>query len=95
MNSPHARAPVETKTSLVEEPTNTLPVPPEAESTLATTSNPGEEDLAKVHQHLKALKTALGSLPEELERKLAACEDKAREKALSHGHLNRLGKVSR
>ena len=95
VSSPHARAPVETKTSLVEEPTSTLPVPPEAKSTSATASSPVEEDLAKVHQHLKALKAALGSLPEELECKLAACEDKAREKALSHGHLNRLGKVNK
>lgn len=95
VNSPHARAPVETKTSLVEEPTSALPVPPEAKSSSEATSGSSEEDLAKVHQHLKALKTALGSLPEELERKLAACEDKAREKALSHGHLNRLGKVNK
>ena len=92
-SSPHARAPaVEAKTPAPEDPQSAMPIPPEPKS--STPSN-GEEDMIKLHQHLKALKTALGTLPDELEDKLAQCEDKAREKALSHGHLNRLGKVNK
>ncbi len=92
-NSPHARVPaVEDKSATVEEAPSTMPIPPEPKN--AAPAN-GEEDMIKLHQHLKALKAALGSLPEELEEKLAQCEDKAREKALSHGHLNRLGKVNK
>ena len=92
-SSPHARAPaVETKPIVSEDPQSAMPVPPEPKST-PTPNN--EEDMIKLHQHLKALKVALGTLPEELESKLAQCEDKAREKALSHGHLNRLGKVNK
>ena len=92
-NSPHARPPaVEDKPATVEEAQSAMPVPPEPKN---ATPASGEEDMIKLHQHLKALKAALGSLPEELEVKLAQCEDKAREKALSHGHLNRLGKVNK
>ena len=92
-NSPHARAPaVEDKPATAEEAQSAMPIPPEPK--IVTTAN-GDEDVIKLHQHLKALKAALGTLPEELEEKLAQCEDKAREKALSHGHLNRLGKVNK
>ena len=93
-NSPHARAPPgEGKSSTVEENT-AMPVPPEAKTAPAPTQA-GEEDVANLHQHLKGLKAASGALPVELEEKLVQCEDKLRERTLSHGHLNRLGKLNK
>lgn len=93
-NSPHARAPTgEGKSGTVEDAT-ALPIPPEAKSTPAPPAA-GEEDIAKLHQHLKGLKAALGALPAELEEKLVQCEDKLRERTLSHGHLNKLGKLNK
>ena len=93
-NSPHARAPPgEGKSSVLEE-TTALPIPPEAKPAPAQTAA-GEEDVAKLHQHLKGLKVALGALPAELEEKLVQCEDKLRERTLSHGHINRLGKLNK
>ena len=90
-NSPHTRVPpVDNKSAVADEAA--MPIPPEPKAQVPPT---GEEDAAKLHQHLKALKTALGSLPAELEAKLILCEEKLREKALSHGHLNRLGKVNK
>lgn len=93
-NSPHARAPPgEGRSSTLEENT-ALPIPPDAKTAPAP-AQAGEEDVAKLHQHLKGLKAALGSLPAELEEKLVQCEDKLRERTLSHGHLNRLGKLNK
>ena len=52
------------------------------------------DEVASASQR-KAVKATLGSLPEELEQKLVACEEKLREKALTHGHLNKLGKLNK
>lgn len=78
-----------------EEASAAMPIPPQTKPTGSSSAPLGEEDIAKLHQHLKALKQTLGSLPAELEQKLVMCEEKAREKALSHGHLNRLGKLTK
>ena len=92
-SSPHARVPPgDAKNPIPEEASSALPIPPEPKTPSVQS---GEEDITKLHQHLKALKTALGSLPDELEQKLVQCEEKVREKALSHGHLNRLGKLNK
>ena len=95
VSSPHGRLQMADAKTPVEEANAALPIPPESKPTSSSASTMGEEDLAKLHQHLKALKQALGSLPAELEQKLTMCEEKAREKALSHGHLNRLGKLTK
>ena len=94
-SSPHGRPQLVDAKAPVEEANTAMPIPPESKPTSSSASPVGEEDLAKLHQHLKALKQALGSLPAELKQKLTMCEEKAREKALSHGHLNRLGKLTK
>ena len=90
-SSPHGRPQVMDVKPSTEEASAAMPIPPETKPSAPL----GEEDIAKLHQNLKALKQTLGSLPAELEQKLAMCEEKAREKALSHGHLNRLGKLTK
>ena len=54
-----------------------------------------EEDINQVLQHLRGLKQALGSLPRELEEKLQTYEERIKDRALTHGHLNRLGKITK
>ena len=54
-----------------------------------------EEDINQVLQHLRGLKQALGSLPRELEEKLQTYEERVKDRALTHGHLNRLGKITK
>eukprot|EP00434_Breviolum_minutum_P033403 symbB.v1.2.029555.t1/scaffold3245.1/size65031/1 len=96
-SSPHGRPQVMDVKPSTEEASAAMPIPPESKPTGSSSDSAplGEEDIAKLHQHLKALKQTLGSLPAELEQKLAMCEEKAREKALSHGHPNRLGKLTK
>lgn len=54
-----------------------------------------EEDINQVLQHLRGLKQALGSRPRELEEKLQTYEERVKDRALTHGHLNRLGKITK
>ena len=53
-----------------------------------------EQSEQEVLTHLKALKKALGALPEELETQLQTLEAKT-DKTLTHGHINKLGKLQR
>ena len=95
-SSPHGRAvPNESAKNSNEDGNNAMPVPPETKSLTVPAGPTSDEDVMKLHQHLKAVKATLGSLPEELEQKLVACEEKLREKALTHGHLNKLGKLNK
>ena len=55
---------------------------------------PAEQTDQEVLTHLKALKKALGQLPESLEEQLRSLEAKA-DKTLTHGHINKLGKLQK
>ena len=57
-------------------------------------SAPPEQSEQEVLTHLRALKKALGALPEELETQLQTLEAKT-DKTLTHGHINKLGKLQR
>ncbi len=54
-------------------------------------------DNSKLLEHLRGLQHAMGSLPPELAQKLQLLEEKGGgpETKLSHGHLNKMGKIQR
>ena len=60
-------------------------------------SPPPQEDESKMLEHLRGLKQALHGLPQELDLKLQELEAKqqSQETKLSHGQLNKMGKVQR
>ena len=55
---------------------------------------PAEQSDPEVLTHLKALKKALGSLPDSLEEQLQSLEAKA-DKTVTHGQINKLGKLQK
>ena len=58
---------------------------------------PPTTDQVKLLEQLRGLRQSMGSLPEELEQKLRDLEEKhvASEAKLSHGHLNKMGRVEK
>ena len=90
VNSPQTRVAL-VEDSVTEEKEAAAPTEPQMPSPPTIE----EPDVNQVLQHLKALKQALGSLPQEMEIKLQACEEKIKDRALTHGHLNKLGKISK
>jgi len=67
-----------------------LPIPPEIKP-----SDPPEMNQESVLTHLRGLKKAMGTLPEALEVQLKSLEEQAKDRMLSHGHLNKLSKLQR
>lgn len=90
VNSPQTRV-TTVETNAAESKEEAAEVDPQMPSTPSVE----EPDAGQVLQHLRALKKAWGSLPQDLEIKLQACEEKVKDRALTHGHLNRLGKISK
>ena len=90
VSSPQPKAPsVEAAASQVQE------TPPTTESQMPSSPVIEEPDVNQVLQHLRALKQAWGSLPSEMEVRLQACEEKVKDRALTHGHLNKMGKLNK
>ena len=92
MSSPQPRAVTTTSDKPEEEITKdvALPIPPEVKS-----SCPPEQNAESVLMHLRGLKKAMGTLPDALEVQLEKLEEQAKDKMLSHGHLNKLSKIQR
>ena len=67
-----------------------VPIPPEVKS-----SSPPEMNQESILTHLGGLKKAMGTLPEDLEAQLEKLEEQAKDRMLSHGHLNKLSKLQR
>lgn len=94
VSSPHARVqaagPTEAvQQSLKEDKTSTAGAPADSKS-----SNPPDQSEQELLGHLRGLKKALGVLPEELESQMQTLEAKT-DKTLTHGHINKLGKLQR
>ena len=61
-----------------------------------TLLSPPQLDHSKLLEHLRGLQSAMGALPTELAQKLQELEEKAgMETKLSHGQLNKMGKIQR
>ena len=92
VSSPHTRVQVtgpadQAAQSAVEDQVNSTAV-------TATPAATADQTDPEVITHLRALKKALGSLPEQLEEQLKSLEAKT-DKTLTHGHINKLGKLQK
>eukprot|EP00434_Breviolum_minutum_P043479 symbB.v1.2.038764.t1/scaffold6164.1/size20404/2 len=67
-----------------------MPIPPEAKSSPAPETNPDE-----ILTHLRGLKKAMGQLPAALEEQYQTLEAQAKDRMLSHGHINKLGRLQK
>ena len=67
-----------------------MPIPPEVKS-----SSPPEMNQESILTHLRGLEKAMGTLPEDLEAQLEKLEEQAKDRMLSHGHLNKLSELQR
>lgn len=90
-SSPQARLPSTATSSVAESKAEeAMPIPPEPKLPA-----PPELDQDSVLTHLRGLKKAMKVLPESLESQLQELEQQAKDKVLSHGHLNRLTKLQK
>ena len=92
MSSPQPRTMASGSGQTVVESTHesALPIPPQIKP-----SDPPEMNQESVLTHLRGLKKAMGTLREALEVQLKSLEEQAKDRMLSHGHLNKLSKLQR
>ena len=91
MSSPQARTMMPMASAPAEaEDTEKMPIPPEAKSSPAPETNPDE-----ILTHLRGLKKAMGQLPAALEEPYQTLEAQAKDRMLSHGHINKLGRLQK
>ena len=92
VSSPQARTMIPSASAeATAEDTEKLPIPPEPKQPNALEAANPEDVLT----HLRGIKKAFGVLPEALEEQLQALEAQAKDRMLSHGHINRLGRLQK
>ena len=91
ISSPQARTMIPTASTPAEaEDMDKLPIPPETKTSPTPETNPEE-----ILTHLRGLKKAMGQLPTALEEQYQTLEAQAKDRMLSHGHINKLGRLQK
>ena len=95
--TPNTRVSQVTTPQSREEAAPSEPLKPDMPPEPVLPTPPVPEDETKMLEHLRGLKQALHGLPQELDQKLQELEAKqqSQETKLSHGQLNKMGKVQR